>query len=102
MAKGLKAEWGNLSKRRCDNCPAIFKPKRPNQKFCKPNCRKEFDKHGGTFSKLKPVIVAEVRRAVKERDPLDAAWQRSIEARLTELESFMKDARELFNFRRSA
>lgn len=102
MPKGLKAEWANLPKRRCKNCPAIFKPKRPNQDFCQPNCRKEFDKHGGTFSKLKPEIIKEVRKQVKERDPLDAEWQRKIETQLAELQAFMRQTIEAFNFRRSA
>ena len=96
MPKGLKAEWANLPKRRCKNCPTIFKPKRPNQEFCQPNCRKEFDKHGGTFSKLKPVIIAEVRKCVKERNPLDLEWQQKIEREIASLKAFRESLEEAF------
>jgi len=93
MPIGINPAWANLPRIRCDNCPNIFRPKRPHRpgqhRFCCGNCRKEFSKRGGSFSKLKPVIIQEVRRLVKDQHPLDAAWQRKIEQRLADIEAFV-------------
>ena len=106
MPAGYNPEWANLPKRRCDNCPKIYRPNRPPRpgfhNFCCGNCRKEFSKRGGSFSKLKPEIIKEVRRAVKQRDPLDHEWQQTIEKRIAALESWMQQTIEAFSFRRSA
>lgn len=100
MPIGIKPEWANLPRKRCKNCPVIFKPKRPEQEFCSPNCRKEFDKHGGTFSKLKPVIEKEIARRVKERNPLDHEWQHKIEIELAGLRDFKRQVSEILNLNR--
>ena len=98
--KGIRPEWAHLPKRKCDNCGIPYRPLRPVRKgecgFHHPNCRKEYHKRGGSFSKLKPVILKEVRRAVRERDPLDTQWQERIEKRIADLERTMKGVREVF------
>ena len=101
-----------VPRRRCDNCPKIYQPSQPmriNKRtgkleygFCCDNCRKDFHKHGGSYSKLKPVIQAEVRKAVKERNPLDPEWQRNIERQIAELQRIMHSFEEAFSFKRSA
>lgn len=90
----------NLPRMQCDNCPQKFQPKRrylPTEKrFCSDNCRKEYHKRGGSFSKLKPVIIAEVRKAVKERNPLDAQWQAGIERQLSAIQNTLDRIAEVF------
>ena len=58
-----------LPPRPCDNCGVKYRPGRkliPGQHgFCQDNCRKEFHKRGGSFSKLKPEIAKEVRKQVR-------------------------------------
>lgn len=98
--KGIRPDWANLPKRRCDNCGITYRPRRPLREgergFHHPNCRKEYHKRGGSFSKLKPVIIKEVRRAVRERDPLDTAWQEAIERRIALMERFIGGIRAAF------
>ena len=89
MAKGVKPEWQALPKKKCDNCGASFKPFQPDQRFCQANCRKEFNKRGGSFSKLKPIIVKEVRARIKELRPIDGEWITAIEKRLDLIERFI-------------
>jgi hypothetical protein len=63
--QGIKAEWLDLPKRRCKNCPAIFKPRQPTQEFCKPECRWEFHRYGGAYAKLRDKIGTAVREAIR-------------------------------------
>lgn len=70
--------------------------------FCESNCRKEFHKHGGAFVKLKPVIRDEVRKQVRQLNPVDAAFVEEIRSRLAALEDANKRMAEAFNFRRTA
>lgn len=70
-------------RRKCRNCKLLFTP-RPDhhgkdQKFCQPNCRKEFEKHGQLpFEKLinraikalRPHIAEVVRQEVNRRQDL--------------------------------
>lgn len=105
MPIGIKPEWANLPKRKCDNCGMPYKPRRPVKSeehgFCQPNCRKEFHKRGGSFSKLKPIIVQEVRRRVRELRPDSAEWMTSIEKRISNLEETLRQIQEAFSFRRN-
>lgn len=92
--KGQKPEWANLPRRRCDNCGELYHPFRPVVEgqggFCQPNCRKEFHKHGGSFGKLKPVIVREVKARIRELRPIDGEWIERIETRLAKIEDFIR------------
>jgi len=40
---------------RCENCHALYhpNPRRPKQKFCSENCRKEFHRYGSSYGPLK-------------------------------------------------
>ena len=82
-----------LPRRRCDNCGAFYRPKQRLKKndrhgFCKPACKKEFHKHGGSFGKLKPVIEKAVKERIKALSPADANRMEAIERRLQTLEEF--------------
>jgi hypothetical protein len=54
--------------------------------FCSPNCRKEYHKHGGAFSKLKPVVIQEIKKRIRECNPADEVRISAIEKRLERLE----------------
>lgn len=60
--QGTKPEWENLPRRHCDNCGARYKPSRPNSRFCCDNCRKQFNKNSGAFTKLKELIGKEIKK----------------------------------------
>jgi len=71
MAAGVKPEWAGLPPRRCDNCGARYRPKqplRPDKKygFCKPECKKQFHKHGAAYIKLKDVVEKLISARLKE------------------------------------
>lgn len=67
--QGRKKEWLNLPRRKCDNCGASYKPKRPvkpkEHGFCKDPCRFQFHRNGGSFVKLKALIEPAVRKAMR-------------------------------------
>jgi len=92
--QGIKDEWKALPRRHCDNCAKRYQPKQPlrrNQRhgFCCETCKKDFHRHGGSYAKLKPVIVEEVRRRIRELAPMDAGRLEAIERRLTRIENAM-------------
>lgn len=77
--KGVNPEWAALPYRRCDNCGTRYKlkqPMRPTDKygFCKPECKKQFHKHGAAFIKLKDVCFKEMEK-----------WKKDFEKRLREI-----------------
>lgn len=77
-----KAEWKHLKRKRCKQCEELFKPARPEQRFCKTKCRLKWHTTGqGSGARLEKLIreymhkmreefrgfiAAEVRRALKE------------------------------------
>ena len=66
--KGVKPEWANLPRRKCDDCGKGYKPKQPAVKekqrgFCCDTCRKSYHKHGGAYRKLR----VEMERLVSKR-----------------------------------
>jgi excinuclease UvrABC ATPase subunit len=61
-SQGTKEEWKNLPKRRCDNCGKKYKPSRPTSRFCKPECKASYHRHGGAYMKLKGAIEKEIHR----------------------------------------
>jgi uncharacterized protein (DUF983 family) len=67
--QGRKEEWLNLPRRKCDNCGASYKPKRPvkpkEHGFCKDPCRFQFHRNGGSFVKLKALIEPAVRKSMR-------------------------------------
>ena len=97
MPRGVMTD---LPRRRCDNCAALYKLKQRlpegQHGFCSANCRKEFHKHGGSFSKLKPVVVAEVKKRIKELSPADQFRMEAMEKRITELEQVIQKLRQSF------
>lgn len=86
MPHGIKPEWASLPRRRCKNCPAIFKPVKPSQDFCSANCRKEFHKHGGAFVKLKAYVVQEIKKRIRELSPADETRIAALEKRIEQIE----------------
>ena len=88
--RGVRAEWQNLPRRKCDNCGRMYQPKRPvrpgERGFDSDNCRKEYHKHGGSYGKLKPFIEAEIKRRIRELSPADATRIEAIEDRLKQIE----------------
>lgn len=100
--KGMKSEWANLPKRKCDNCGTLYKPKRPlwqgERGFCKDNCRKEYHKHGGAFGPLKRALDKEIKKRIKELSPADGPRIDRIERRLDKLEEMLSNVRSALNF----
>ena len=102
----------NVPRRRCDNCPKWYQPSQPlrvskrtgklEHGFCCDNCRKEFHKHGGSYSKLKPYIAQEIRSRIRELRPDSAEWIAGIEKRLSNIEDTLRSIQEAFSFKRSA
>ena len=84
--RGIRPEWQNLPLKLCRNCGKRFKPKKPDQVHCCANCRKEFDKHGGAFSKLRIHMLREIKKRVRECSPADESRIAEIECRLQALE----------------
>lgn len=58
-----------LHRRRCDNCPKFFQQQRRWQRFCSPQCRKEFHYYGSSYGKLKETTEHLVHKAVREQLP---------------------------------
>jgi hypothetical protein len=58
--RGIKEDWLNLPRRRCDNCGGSYKPKHPKQRFCKDQCRFQFSRNGSAILQLKERIAPEV------------------------------------------
>lgn len=69
-------------KKRCQNCPKVFKPEQKHQNFCSPNCRKEYHKYGGAFAKVKAVMLVELKKRIRELSPADGPRIEVIEERL--------------------
>ena len=94
-----KGRWGNLPKRKCDNCGSTYQPKQPIREgergFCKPNCRKEYHKHGGAFGPLRRALDKELRKRMKELSPADVVRIEGIEKRLKALEDYLRQVREM-------
>jgi hypothetical protein len=88
--RGVRPEWANLPKRRCRNCPNIFRPKKPDQVHCCANCRKEFYKHGGAFAKLRLLMLKEIKKRVRECNPAEESRIAAIEARLQKIEDTLE------------
>ena len=70
-SKGIKPEWRNLPRRKCDDCGKSYKPGRPLREtdkygFCSPTCKKSFHKHGGAYRKLKGEIEKLISRRLVE------------------------------------
>lgn len=40
-------------KKHCANCPKFFLQTKPTKRFCSDDCRKEFNRYGSSFGKLK-------------------------------------------------
>lgn len=68
--KGVKPEWMNLPRRKCDDCGKSYKPKQPLRKnergFCSSTCRKSYHKHGGAYRKLKGEMLKLVYKELEE------------------------------------
>lgn len=92
--QGVKPEWANLRRKRCRNCPDIFKPSQPTQVFCSANCRKEFDRYGGAYARLKSVVIEEVKRQVRKSHPAEETRIAGIEQRVSELEARLGSLRQ--------
>ena len=46
-----------LPRKRCETCGTLYKPFRPDQRFCTSKCRLDFHHHGGAYAKLKPLVL---------------------------------------------
>lgn len=56
-----------LRRRRCDNCPKIFMQKRADQRFHSPACRKEFNRNGAAFGKLRELLPKWIEKEVRKQ-----------------------------------
>ena len=63
--RGIKEEWLNLPRRKCDNCGKSYKPKHPKQRFCKDQCRFQCLRNGSAILQLKERIAPEVRKQIQ-------------------------------------
>ena len=91
--RGIRPEWQNLPPKLCRNCGKRFKPIKPDQVHRSPNCRKEYDKHGGAFSKLRVHMLKEIKKRVRECSPADETRISAIESRLAALEKMIEQWR---------
>lgn len=57
---GHKPDWDDLPARRCDNCPKVYKPKQPHQRFCSPQCRWQADRLGPGYARLKVKLEKDI------------------------------------------
>ncbi len=66
---GIKKDWANLPRRKCDNCGVSYKPKRPllegQRGFHEDKCRKEYHKNGGAYRKVREIMTKIVTRELK-------------------------------------
>src|SRR5271154_2023750 len=58
-------------KKRCLNCDKKFEKTKPNRKFCKQDCKDEYNRHGSAFGPLKTRLERIVKLEVAKR--LEAA-----------------------------
>lgn len=56
-----------LRRRRCDNCPKFFMQKRLDQRFHSPACRKEFNRNGAAFGKLRELLPKWIEKEVRKQ-----------------------------------
>jgi len=87
-----KSGYNGLTMRMCRLCRKEFKPKRKDQRFCKPAHRKSFWKYGGLpFDKMKEQIMKDVRKMMQE-----AIWESvritDLNNRVCQLEGISRDA----------
>lgn len=59
-------------RRRCDNCPKFFWPVKEHQRFHDVKCRREFNRHGLAYIKLRELIRKQIEKDVAAQ--LDAMW----------------------------
>ncbi len=68
--KGVKPEWANLPRRRCDDCGKGYKPKQPVKEgqrgFCSDTCRKSYHRHGGAYRKLRVEMEKMIEKRMEE------------------------------------
>lgn len=85
-----KREWASLPRKRCETCGDLYKPFRPEQRFCSDKCRADFHHHGGAYAKLKPLLLKELTRRAAD-----------IEARLSKEVDSRVEARVLAHLRKA-
>jgi hypothetical protein len=93
MPRGVMTD---LPRKRCKNCPEIFRPSQRNQDFCCANCRKEFNKHGAAFGPLNRALDKKIANRIKVLSPADQVRMDSIEKRLAFVERFIGGVRAAF------
>lgn len=96
MPRGIRPEWADLKKKRCLNCPAIFKPTKPIQKFCSAACRKQFDDLGGAYVKLKEYVTKEIKKQVKACNPAEETRIAAIEAAIARIQETLDGFKQAF------
>lgn len=75
---GLKAEWAKLRRRRCAQCDKLYKPARPDQKFCCTPCRMDYHHKGRDFGRMKAL-------ADKYFELIEKRLPKLVDARLKEI-----------------
>jgi hypothetical protein len=85
--RGQKPDWKELPARRCDNCPKVFKPKRPEQRFCSPQCRWQADRQGPGYARLKVRVEKDLNSI---RHQLRTDLKADVEKAVKHLESVIK------------
>lgn len=79
LTMAAKREWASLPRKRCETCGDLYKPYRPDQRFCSVKCRTDFHHHGGAYAKLKPLLLKELRQRTAE---IEAKLSRDVDARV--------------------
>jgi len=60
------AEPKKLPRRRCLNCNGWFEKTRKNKKFCRKECKDEYNRYGSAFGPLKEWLAKYIEKASKE------------------------------------
>lgn len=91
-------------RRRCDNCGEFYPLTKPNRRFCKTECKKEFHQHGAAFGPLKARIEKMIRKEVAGQVGIEVgrAIAREINAELLARAGFVHSSQLRSLFKRVA
>lgn len=63
----MKKAPAELPAKRCQNCPKIFRPKQPTQRFCSAHCRMEFHRFGAAYGPLRDKLEKLVAQLIETK-----------------------------------
>jgi hypothetical protein len=90
--KRLKAQSQppKFPRRRCANCNNFFLKTRKNKRFCKRECKNEFNRYGSAFGPLKDWLTKFIEQRAKEETVRRTA---ALEERISQIEEAHKTLR---------